>query len=88
MIARPKGVGTLGLTNVTVWLGRRHEAYKKLMERIHMMIIKVLQKEKELRAKKAEERNFVAGYDDAKFIKSEGSIKVKPRSAFRDIPKS
>ena len=38
------------------------------------MIIKVLQKEKELRKKIAEERNYVAGYDEAKFVKTEGNI--------------
>ena len=66
----------MGLTNVTMWLSRRHEAYKGLMKRIHIMIIKVLQKEKELRTMKAEARNFTAGFDEAKFVKTEGSIKA------------
>ena len=37
-----KGVKSMGLTNVTMWLARRHEAYKGLMKRIHIMIIRVL----------------------------------------------
>ena len=41
------------------------------------MIIKVLQKEKEVRTGRAEERNFVNGYDDAKFVKTDGSIKAQ-----------
>ena len=30
-----------------------------------------------MRTRKAEERNFVNGYDDAKFVKTEGSIKAQ-----------
>ena len=66
----------MGLTNATMWLGRRHKAYKGLMERIHIMIIRVLQKEKELRTNRMEERNFTAGYDEIKFVRTEGSIKA------------
>ena len=72
-----RGVKTLGLTNVTLWLARRHEAYIGLMERIHIMIIRVLQKEKEERNRRAEERNFVNGFDETKFAKTDGSIKAQ-----------
>ena len=71
-----KGVKSIGLTNVTKWCSIRHEAYNGLLKRIQIMIIKVLQKEKEMRAKMIEERNFVAGYDEAKFVKTEGGIKA------------
>ena len=47
-----------------------------LVMKLQIMIIRVLQNEKEVRAKEAEERNFVAGYDEAKFVKSEGRIKA------------
>ena len=47
-----KGVEALGLTNATTWLDRRHDAYIQFMKRIHIMIIRVLQKEKELRSQK------------------------------------
>ena len=59
-----KGVNTLGLANATMWLSRRHEAYIQLMKRIHVMIIRVLQKEKELRTQKAEATKFPEGFDD------------------------
>ena len=72
-----RGVESMGLTNVTMWLARMHEAYIGLMGRIHIMIIKVLQKEKEARTKRAEERTFVNGYDDAKFVKTDGCIKAQ-----------
>ena len=52
-----KGVDSMGLKNATMWLARRHEAYTGLMKRIHIMIIKVLQKEKDVRTKTAEERH-------------------------------
>ena len=44
-----KGVESIGLTNATKWLSIRHNGYKMLLARIHVMIIKVLQKEKEVR---------------------------------------
>ena len=48
----------MGLKNATMWLARRHEAYTGLMKRIHIMIIKVLQKEKEVRNKREEEKEL------------------------------
>ena len=47
------GVNSMDLTNVTMWLARRHEAYKGLMKRIHIMIIRVLQQEKEMRTRES-----------------------------------
>ena len=41
------------------------------------MIVKVLQKEKEERTRRAEENNFVNGFDETKFVKTEGSIKAQ-----------
>ena len=56
-----KGVDSLNLTNATKWLSKRHDKYKELLQRIHIMIVKVLQKEKESRAAKTQARNFAAG---------------------------
>lgn len=51
---------------------------------IRIMIIKVLQKEKEMRARMLGKRHFVAGYDEAKFVKTEGNIKAP--EFFKDLP--
>ena len=65
----------MGLTNATTWLSKRHKQYIDLIRRAHIMIVKVLQNEKESRAARTQAKNFAAGYDDAKFIKADGCIR-------------
>ena len=70
-----KGVVSIGLANATKWLSIRHNGYKALLERIHVMIIKVLQTEKDVKTARIAAKKFVAGYDETKFVKTDGSIK-------------
>ena len=70
-----KGVESIGIKDATNWLDKRHNRNKALMDRIHVMIIKVIQKETEVQTGKIEARNFIAGYDETKFVKTDGRIK-------------
>ena len=70
-----KGVDSMGLTNATKWLSKRYSGYKDFIDRVHIMIINVLKKEKEVRAARTAARTFAEGYDGTKFVKANGKIR-------------
>jgi hypothetical protein len=70
-----QAIGGEGLVKLAKWAAERHASYKKLLARIHKFIAAMTVVEKEEREKAAKIDKMVKGYDQSKWIKSNGTIR-------------